>query len=152
MPPRKVLMAAGGIALLALILVFKPKPLAGPERAAALMVDAATAAIEAGDIDQAMDLVASDVHIQMPGLGQIGKRELARYLTRLSLLGGGISITIVSQDIEVAADGRSVEIAISAALVAGGIRGALDDNAGLRDIVIVIGIVDGDWQIVSARG
>jgi hypothetical protein len=148
MPSRNVLLVAGVIAVIALFLTLKRKPPVGPERAAAMIVSKGVEAIEAGDIDEVMDLVAEDFSGQVRGLGELSRGDLKRYLVSASLM-GGLSVTIATQDIEVGEDNRSATITIRAVLVAGGIRGALESNADAREIVVNIELRDDEWLVVS---
>jgi len=153
MPSGNVLIAGGIIAVIALFFVLKKKPLVGPERAADMIIAKGQAAAEAGDIDEVMDLLADDFHAQVRGLGGINKDELKSYLMRASLVGGGISVTIASQDIEIGDDVRSVQVTLRALLVSGGVRGAIEEgSADAREIVVDIELRDGEWLIVAARG
>ena len=115
-----------------------------------MIVSKAQKGIESGNIDDVMDLISSDFNGNVQGLGSIRKGTLKSYLTRASYLGGGISVTIVSQDFEVAPDEKSVVIKLRAILVAGGIRGALENNADAREIRINIQLIDDEWLVVSA--
>jgi hypothetical protein len=151
MPSRNVQLALLVVALVAALVIFKRKPPVGPERVADMIISKGVKAIESGEIDDAMDLVASDFHGQVEGLGSIDKSTLKSYLARASYLGSGISVTIASQDFEVGADQRSVAVMLRAVLVAGGIRGALENNADAREIHLNIELRDDEWLVVSAR-
>lgn len=151
MPSRNVQLGLLVVAVVAALVVFKRKPPVGPERVADMIVSKGVEAIESGEIDDAMDLVADDFHGQVEGLGSIDKSTLKSYLARASYLGSGISVTIVSQDFEVGPDQRSVAIMLRAVLVAGGIRGALENNADAREIHLDIELRDDEWLVVSAR-
>jgi hypothetical protein len=151
MPSRNVLIAGGVVLVVLLFFVLKKKPLVGPERAADLIVSKGQAAAEAGDIDEVMDLIADDFHGQVRGLGSINKSQLKSYLTKAILI-GGISVTIASQDIEIGEDVRSVQVTLRALLVAGGVRGVIQEgSADAREIVLDIELRDDEWLVVSAR-
>lgn len=153
MPSRNVLIAGGLILVVALYFVLKKKPLVGPELAADQIVSKGQAAAEEGDIDEVMDLIADDFRAQVRGMGEINKSDLKGYLVKASLIGGGISVTIASQDIVIGEDLRSVEITLRALLVAGGIRGAIEEGAAdAREIIINIELRDDEWLVVSASG
>ena len=150
MPSRNVQLALVVVAVVLALVIFKRKPPVGPERAADMIVSKAQKGIESGNIDDVMDLISSDFNGNVQGLGSIRKGTLKSYLTRASYLGGGISVTIVSQDFEVDPDEKSVVIKLRAILVAGGIRGALENNADAREIRINIQLIDDEWLVVSA--
>lgn len=151
MPSRNVQFALVIVAVVVALVIFKRKPPLGPERAADMIVSQAQEGIESGDIDEVMDLIASDFDGYVEGLGSINKNTLKSYLVRASYMGGGVSVTIVSQDFEVAPDQRSVAIMLRAILVAGGIRGALENNADAREIHLTIQLRDDEWLVVSAN-
>ncbi len=151
MPSRNVQFALVLVAIVVALVIFKRKPPVGPERAADMIVSKAVASVEKGEMDEVMDLVASDFTGQVSGVGSLSKSSLKSYLTRLSYFGSGISVTIVSQDFEIGPGERSVAIVLRAIVVAGGIRGALENNADAREIHIDIVLRDDEWLIVSAR-
>lgn len=151
MPSRNVQLALVVVAVVLALVIFRRKPPLGPERAADMIVSKAQSGIESGNIDDVMDLISSDFNGNVKGLGSIRKSTLKSYLTRASYLGGGISVTIVSQDFEVAPDERSVVIKLRTILVAGGIRGAMENNADAREIRINIQLIDDEWLVVSAN-
>ena len=150
MPSRNIQFALVVVAIVLALVIFKRKPPVGPERVADMIVSKGQKGIESGNIDDVMDLIADDFSGQVKGLGSINKSALKSYLTRASYLGGGISVTIVSQDFEVT-DQRSVNIKLRAILVAGGIRGALENNADAREIRLRIQLRDDEWLVVSAN-
>lgn len=151
MPSRNVQYALVLVAIVAALVIFKRKPPVGPERVADVIITKAVESIEAGEIDDVMDLVASDFTGQVKGVGGLNKSSLESYLTRLSYFGSGISVTIVSQDFEIGPDDRSVAVMLRAIVVAGGIRGALENNADAREVHLDIELRDDEWLIVSAR-
>jgi hypothetical protein len=151
MPSRNIQYALVLVAIVAALVIFKRKPPVGPERVADLIITQGVEAIEAGEIDDAMDLVASDFTGHLEEVGSLTKSSLKSFLARLSYLGGGISVTIVSQDFEIGPDDRSVAVMLRVIVVAGGIRGALENNADAREIHLDIELRDDEWLVVSVR-
>jgi hypothetical protein len=151
MPSRNIQIAAGILVVVALLVIFKRKTPVGPERAADVIITKAVDAVEAGEIGDMMDLVADDFSGHHEALGTIDKSSLKRYLTQMSYIGDGISITIASQDFTIGPNGRSVSIKLRALIVAGGIRGAFENKAEAREYRVRIELRDDEWLFVSAH-
>ncbi len=151
MPSRNIQYAAGILVVVALLVIFKRKPPVGPERVADVIITKAVDAVESGEIGDMMDLVASDFSGEVEGLGSINKSTLKSYLTRMSYMSGGVSITIASQDFEIGPDDRSVSVMLRVLVIGGGIRGALESNTDAREVHIEIELRDDEWLIASVR-
>ncbi|HTE49306.1 MAG TPA: hypothetical protein VK698_00425 [Kofleriaceae bacterium] len=137
------LLAAGAIAVGVLAWLLTRGPALGPEKQIAALIDDAVEDAEDGDVGDLMDAVSAAYQ------GEGGDRAgLRSYLTGL-VLGGGIDVKVLSQQVAVAGDSATADLEV--VVVRGGLRGAAEGDVGARTVHVELAREDGDWKVTRGQ-
>ena len=140
---RDLLIVAGAIAVGVLIWLFTRAPAKGPEEQVRSLISQAIEDAEDGDVGDLMDVVSDRYQ------GQGGDRAgLRQYLTGM-VLGGGIDVKVLTQQVSV--DGDVARAELDVVLVRGGLRGAAMGDAGARTVRVDLAREDGDWKVTGGE-
>jgi hypothetical protein len=140
---RDLLIVGGAIAVGVLLWVLTRSPARGPEDQVRALIEQAIEAAEESDVGDLMDLVSE--RYQGEGGDRAGLRQ---YLTGM-VLGGGIDVKVLTQQVSVAGDTAQAELDV--VLVRGGLRGAVTGDAGARTVRVDLAREDGDWKVTGSE-
>ena len=140
---RDLLIVAGAIAVGGLIWLLTRSPARGPEEQVRALIDQAIEDAEDGDVGDIMDVVSE--RYQGEGGDRAGLRQ---YLTGM-VLGGGVDVKVLTQQVSVEGDAAIAELDV--VLVRGGLRGAATGDAGTRTVRVELAREDGDWKFTGGQ-
>lgn len=140
---RDLLIVAGAIAVGVLLWLLTRTPARGPDEQVRALITQAIEAAEEGDVGDLMDLVSE--RYQGEGGDRAGLRQ---YMTGM-VMGGGIDVKVLTQ--QVAIEGDTARAELDVVLVRGGLRGAVSGDAGARTVQVDLAREDGDWKVTGSE-
>ena len=125
----------------------RPDP-PGSEAAIAELISTGVLALEEGDSGDVLDLVSEDFTGRFAS-ESLDRETLADYLRYQFLRGGGIDVSIISQDIEIVNSHEAV-VMLTVVGTRGGMVGALGGDADAMGVELRVAIEVDEWKVVEA--
>lgn len=148
--PRHFLVASAVIAGVLLFWSLGGNDPLSPEAGIDAALDAGVAALEAGDSGALMDLVSDDFEGEIGREGTFDRQRLGQYAGLYLLREGGVSVRIVTRDIEARGETEGTAT-IRAVGVRGGVGGALAGDVEADTFYLEFVLEDGDWKVRRVR-
>jgi hypothetical protein len=134
--------AAGALVLAVAVWISTRTPELTPEQQIEALIEGAVDDAEDGDIGDLLDRVSPTYE------GEGGDRQALRAYLTGALLGGGVTVQVVSQRITVGDQNATVQLEVI--LARGGLGGALRGDVGVRTLQLDLGHEDGEWKVRGA--